>query len=152
MFAKYEQMVCFQWFVDFRASLKARCSLCKLKICVTIGCHNIRIRLKKSNWSSKINGSKARDKSMGFLSKPYKRYSISRDECIIRIEDYLKIIWSLRRYFIKTFGRDPSIIDGEQMPLHRNESIDQATLIFKSNETCQRKPFFILRASQHSQY
>ena len=39
------------------------------------------------------------------------------------------------RYFIETLGIDPPIINGDQMPLHRNESSGQSTLNFKNNET-----------------
>ena len=68
------------------------------------------------------------------LRKPNKRYSISREDCIIRVQDYLTNIWSLRYYLIKTFGVDPPVINGDQMPLHRNESSGQATLGFKNKE------------------
>ena len=68
------------------------------------------------------------------LRKPNKRYSISKENCIVRVQDYLKNIWSLRYYFIKTFGVDPPIINGDHMPLHRNESSGQATLSFKNKE------------------
>ena len=66
------------------------------------------------------------------VAQTNKRYSISRYECIVRTEDYLKNIWSLSHYFIKTFGIDPPIINGDQMPLHKNESSGQATLNFKN--------------------
>ena len=68
------------------------------------------------------------------LRKPNKQRSISKEDCIIRVQDYLKNIWSLRCYFIKTFGVDPPIINWDQMPLHRNESSGQATLSFKNKE------------------
>ena len=77
--------------------------------------------------------------------KPNKRYSISRDDCIVRTEDYLKNSWSIRHYFIKTFGIDPPIINGDQMPLHRNDSSDQATLNFKNNETFVNENHHLLR-------
>ena len=78
------------------------------------------------------------------LRKPNKRYSISRDDCIVRTEDYLKNIWSLR-HFIKTFGIGLPIINSDQMPLHRNESSGQATLIFKNNETFVKENYHLLR-------
>ena len=64
------------------------------------------------------------------LRKPNKRYSISKEVCIIPVQDYLRNIWSLRYYFINTFGVDPQIVNGDQMPLHRNKS----TLSFKNKE------------------
>ena len=66
------------------------------------------------------------------LQKPNKWHSISKEDCIIRVQDYLKNIWSLRHYFIKTFDVDPPIINGDQISLHRNESSGQATLSFKN--------------------
>ena len=68
------------------------------------------------------------------LRKPNKWYSISKGDYIIQVQDYLKNIWSLRYYFIKTFGVDPPIINGDQMPLHQNESSGQATPSFKNKE------------------
>ena len=46
------------------------------------------------------------------LKKPNKRYSIAKEDVIIRVTDYLKNIWTVRRYFIETFGIDPPIING----------------------------------------
>ena len=37
--------------------------------------------------------------------------------------------------FVRTFGVDHPIINGDQMPLHRNESSDQRTLAFKHLDT-----------------
>ena len=68
------------------------------------------------------------------LRKPNKRYLVSKEDCIIRVEDYLKNIWSFRYCFIKTFGVDPPIINGDQMPLRQNESSGQTTLSFKNKE------------------
>ena len=68
------------------------------------------------------------------LRKPNKRYSISKRGCIIQVQDYLKNIWNLRDYFIKTFGVDPPIITGDQILLHWNESSGQATFSFKNKK------------------
>ena len=40
----------------------------------------------------------------------------------------------MRHYFIKKFGIDPPIINGDQIPLHRNEPNGQATFNFKNHE------------------
>ena len=46
--------------------------------------------------------------------------------------EYLKNIWSVRRYFIEEFAVDPPIINGDQMALHRNESSGKAAISFKN--------------------
>ena len=47
----------------------------------------------------------------------------------------MKNVWRIRRYFIEKYGADPPIINGDQMPLHRNVSSQQKTLNFKGEET-----------------
>ena len=68
------------------------------------------------------------------LRHPNKRHSISKEGCSIRVQDYLKNVWNVRHYFITKFGVDQPIINGDQMPLYRNESSGQATLSFKNHE------------------
>ena len=130
----------FQWFIDVRTSLNARLpkSLFLLQAKKLyedwLQQHPDTPEEEKLQFSNQWI--KGWEEEYGVsLRKPNKRYSISRDDCIVRTEDYLKNIWSLRHYFIKTFGIDPPIINGDQMPLHRNESSGQATLNFKNNET-----------------
>ena len=63
-----------------------------------------------------------------------------------RVKDYLKNIWNLRYYFIKKFGVDPPVTNGDQIPLHRNDSSRQATLNFKYNKIfVQQNPSFVER-------
>ena len=50
------------------------------------------------------------------------------------MQDYLKNIWNLRDDFIKTFGVDPPITNGDQILLHRSDSSGQATFSFKNKE------------------
>ena len=59
------------------------------------------------------------------LRKPKKKYAIKKEDGIIRIKDYLNNIWTVRKYFIDRYGVDPTVINGDQMPLHRNESARQ---------------------------
>ena len=61
------------------------------------------------------------------LRKPNKRFAISRAERKIRIIEFLKNVWRVRYWFRSKFGREIPIINGDQMPLHRNESADQNT-------------------------
>ena len=69
------------------------------------------------------------------LRKSNQRFAIKNEDRIIRIKDYLHNIWTVRKYFLDTYGVDPPIINGDQMPLHRNESVGQKTLSLKSEET-----------------
>ena len=44
-------------------------------------------------------------------------------------------IFGPRKFFIDNFGVDPPIINGDQMPLHHNESASQRTLNFTGWDT-----------------
>ena len=69
------------------------------------------------------------------LKKPKKRYQIKqadRKECIF---EYIKNVWTVRKFFNDNFSVDPPIINGDQMPLHRNESVSQKNLNIKGYET-----------------
>jgi hypothetical protein len=79
------------------------------------------------------------------LRKPNKRYSIKKTDLIVRLQDYLKNIWTLRRFFIEKYGVDPPIINGDQMPLHRNESSQQKTLAFKGEDTFVKENYMLSR-------
>ena len=56
------------------------------------------------------------------LRKPNKHYALKKEDRVVRLQDYSKYIWMVRKYFLDTYGIDPPIINGDQMPLHRNES------------------------------
>ena len=131
----------FSWFVDVRESLKGRLPrrLFKLKTnalyeeCVIIMRDNPTPESEKLKFGNQWI--KMWQKEYGVsLRKPNKRYSIKKD-LVERLQDYLKNVWSIRRYFIEKYGVDPPIINGDQMPLHRNESSSQKTLNFKGAET-----------------
>ena len=68
------------------------------------------------------------------LRKPNKQFSIKKSDLIENLQDYLRNIWTLRQFFIEKYGVDPRIINGDQMPLHRNESSQQKTLTFKGED------------------
>ena len=34
-------------------------------------------------------------------------------------------MWTVSNFFLKTYGVDPPVINGDQMPLHQNESTTQ---------------------------
>ena len=56
------------------------------------------------------------------LRKPNKKYAIKKEDRIIRIKDYLKNIWTVRKYFINKYGVGSPVFNGDQMPLRRNEA------------------------------
>ena len=74
-------------------------------------------------------------KEHGFsLWKPNKRHSIKKEDLVERLQDYLKNVWSICRYFIEKCGVEPPI-NGDQIPLRQNQSSSQKTLNFKDEET-----------------
>ena len=77
--------------------------------------------------------------------KPNKKYAINKEDRIIRIKDYLKNIWTVRKYFVDKYRVDPSVINGDQMPLHRNESVSQKTLSLKSEEVFVKENHMVSR-------
>ena len=139
----------FSWFVDVRESLKGRSPrrLFKLK---ANALYEEWLRDNPTPESEKL---KFRNqwiemwqKEYGVsLRKPNKRYSIKKEDLVERLQDYLKNVWSIRRYFIEKYGIDPPIINGDQMSLHRNESSSQKTLNFKGEETFVKENHMLSR-------
>ena len=64
------------------------------------------------------------------LRHPNKRFQIKQADREERVFEYLKNIRTVRNFFLDNFGVDPPVINGDQMPLHRNESSSQKTLNF----------------------
>ena len=56
---------------------------------------------------------------------------IARNE----LSNIFKNVWLIRKYFLDTFGVEIPIINGDQMPLHRNESADKKTMTVKNQDT-----------------
>ena len=82
--------------------------------------------------------------------KPNKKYAIKKEDRITRIKDYLKTIWTVRKYFIDKYEVVPPAINGHQMPSHRHGSASQETLSLKSEEVfvkdlCKRKLYVFKR-------
>ena len=48
-------------------------------------------------------------------------------------------------YFIGKYGVDPPVINGNQMPLHHNESASQKTLSLKSEEVFLKENYMLSR-------
>ena len=129
----------FHWFVDVRESLKGRLPrrLFKLKARQLYAEWLIqnpipeKDQLKFSNkwiksWENQYGVS---------LRRPNKPYSIKREDLLIRLQDYLHNVWTVRRFFMEKYGVDPPIINGDQMPLHRNESSQEKSMSFKGEDT-----------------
>ena len=125
----------FHWFVDVRESLKGRLPrrLFKLKAQQLYADWLVQNpvpeneQLKFSNkwiklWENEYGVS---------LKRPNKRYSIKREDLLIRLCDYLQIIWTVRRLFIEKCEVDPPIINGDQMPFHRNETAQEKSMPFQ---------------------
>ena len=79
------------------------------------------------------------------LRKPNKKYAIKKEDQIIQIKDYLKNIWTVRKYFIDKYGVDPPVINGDQMSLYRNERASQKTLSLKSEEVFVKENYMFSR-------
>ena len=54
--------------------------------------------------------------------------------------------------FCKNYNVDPPIFNGDQMPLHRNESSEQGTLHFKGQDVFvkEKHSVFITREERHT--
>ena len=79
------------------------------------------------------------------LRKPNKKYAIKKEDRIIQIKGYLKNIWTVRKDFINKHGVDPLVFNGDQMPLHRNESASQKTFYLKSKEVFVKENYILSR-------
>ena len=79
------------------------------------------------------------------MRKPNKRFSIKKVDLVTRIGDYLQNVWVVRNFFIKKYGIDPPVINGDQMPLHRNENASQKTLAFKGLDTYVKENYMLSR-------
>ena len=140
----------FSYFVDVRESMKGR--LPKLLL-----------RLKaKQLYSEQLrkNPLAEGEKSLKFgnrwiqmweqeynisLRRPNKRCSISVEDRKTRIGDYLQNVWSVRNYFLQKYNVDPPSFNGDQMPLHRNESSEQRTLHFKGQDVFVKEKHMLSR-------
>ena len=139
----------FSWFVDVRETLKGRLPqrLFKLKAKQLFG---IWLEQNEVEEKDKLKFSncwiKGWEREYGIsLRKPNKRYSIKKSDLVERLQDYLKNIWTIGRFFIEKYGVDPPIINGDQMPLHRNESSQQKTLAFKGEDTFVKENYMLSR-------
>ena len=139
----------FTWFVDVREPLKGRLPRTMFKLKAN-ELHDEWLRENPTPESERLKFGNQWIKMWGkeygiSLRKPNKRYSIKKKDLIERLQDYLKNVWSIWRYFIEKYGVDLPIINGDQMPLHRNESSAQKTLNFKGEETFVKENHMLSR-------
>ena len=76
------------------------------------------------------------------LRKPNKKYVIKKEDRKIQIKDYLKDIWTVRKYFIDKYWADPPVINGDETPYYGNESGSQKTLSL-SSETFVKENYML---------
>ena len=79
------------------------------------------------------------------VRKPNNRYQIKQEDRKERIYEYIKNVWTVRKFLIYNFSVDPPIINGDQMPLNRNESSTQKKLNIKGNETYVKENYSLSR-------
>lgn len=142
----------FYRFVDVRGSLKARLP----KIVFKLKCEQLyeeylkqknlepaeEERVKFSNrwirgWQEEYRVS---------LRHPNKRFSVSESVRKHRIIEFIKNIIRVRIFFEKRLNvTDVDIINGDQMPLHRNESAGQKTLTLRDCPTYVKENYMLSR-------
>ena len=76
------------------------------------------------------------------LRKPNKKYVIKKED---RIKDYLKNIWTVRKYFVDRYGVVPPVSNGDQMSFRHNKSASQKTLSLKSEEAFVKENYMLSR-------
>ena len=79
------------------------------------------------------------------LKKPNKRFQIKQEDRKEHIYECIKSVWTVRNFFIDNFSVDPLIINGDQMPLHRNESNTQKTLNIQGYDTYVKENYSLSR-------
>ena len=77
--------------------------------------------------------------------KPNKRFQIKQTDREERIFEYLKNNWTVQKFFIDNFGVNPPIINGDQMPFHRNESASPRTLNFTGLDIYVKENYLLAR-------
>ena len=62
------------------------------------------------------------------LRHPNKRFQIKQSDRGERVYEYLKIVWTVRKFFIDNYGVDLPIINGDQMSLHKKPKLNTEDL------------------------
>ena len=141
----------FDWFIDIRNTLKARFPRKIFKTQCQVFCdkwlaqqpEEIPVE-KRIVFSNRWIKNWMREYGVS-LMHPNKRFQIKqadREECVF---EYLKNIWTVRKFFLDNFGVDPHVINGDQMSLYRNESSSQKTLNFTGMDTYVKENYNLSR-------
>ena len=141
----------FEWFINVRGVLKGRLPIKMFRSkCQQIYNEWLKPKPEPAPEKDQLKFSKhwiqdwMKEYNVSFR-KPNKKYAIKKEDRIIRIKGYLKNIWTVRKYFINKYGVDPPVINGDQMPLHRNESASQKTFYLKSKEVFVKENYMLSR-------
>ena len=141
----------FDWFVDIRYSLKGRLPMKIFKAkCIElykVWLNNQPEEIKEENqlkfsrcWIQKW----MKEYNVSFL-KPNKRFAISQENRTLRIVEFIKNVMKVRYYFLINFKKEPIIINGDQMPLHRNETSNEKTLTQKNQAVYVKENYMLSR-------
>ena len=139
----------FVWFVDIREALKGRL----LKRLFKMKAREIYTKWLEQNETPveeqlKFGNKwvKQWEREYGVsLRKPNKHYTPPYDDLCIRLKDYFKNVLTVRNFFLKTYGVDLPVINGDKMLLHRNESTTQRTMTFKNMDTYVKENYSLSR-------
>ena len=141
----------YDWFIDIRGALKGRLP----KKMFLAQCRNF-----YNSWLEQQNPSIPEEKQVKFsnnwitgwmkeygvsLKAANKRFKIKQEDRVERIKEYIMNIWRVQKFFLDTYGVDPPVINGDQMPLHRNESASQKTLAFTGQDTFVKENYMFSR-------
>ena len=139
------RLALFDWFIDVRGSLKGRLPI-KLFRAKAIALHEewLKTQDEQTKEKSDITFSRhwIRDWCTEYkvsLLKPNKRFQLKQADRKERIIELIKNIIRVRYHFNYFFQKEPTIINGDQMPLHRNESACEKTLSFKNQQVLLKK-------------
>ena len=127
----------FEWFVDVRGRLHVKIFRSK---CIEVYESWLKSKKDEVKDEEKLKFSKCwiqgwmKEYQVSLL-KPSKRFAIPQQEREIRIKELIKNVLRVRNFLIKTYGKEPVIINGDQMPIHRNESSTLKTMTLKGQST-----------------
>jgi len=74
-----------------------------------------------------------------------KRFALSQDERVLRLSEFIKNVLRVRYFFFHHYKKEPIVINGDQMPLHRNESSRQKTMTLKDENTFVKENYMLSR-------
>ena len=141
----------FGWFVDVRYVFKAR-----------LPKHIFLIEAKKlyQKWLKKQEPEVPVENQLKFsdhwiydwmaeygisFQKPNKRFALKQEDRIQRIEEYIMNVLRVRKWFIDNFDIEPPIINGDQMPLHRNETHNMKTMSLQNTDCYVKENYMLSR-------